>query len=264
MDTITSMVDTLVARGYGYEAGDAGVYFRVKAVPTYGELSKLSREEMIRITGQQDDSDVDDPRKEDPLDFALWKRWSGSADEPHWPSAWGEGRPGWHIECSAMCRQHLGEQITVHGGGADLIYPHHESEIAQSEQTTGKRPFVNFWMHSAMVYMDGEKMSKSLGNMVFIRDLIKRYSADDVRYYLLSHHYSQVFEWNEAELVNASAAVERLALAAGQPDVNAGAEERFRAALADNFGTPGALEALDQASGDTLRRLSAVLGFRLT
>jgi L-cysteine:1D-myo-inositol 2-amino-2-deoxy-alpha-D-glucopyranoside ligase len=216
---------------------------------------------MLAIAGQQDDADLDDPRKEDPLDFALWKGWSGTPDEPHWDSPWGRGRPGWHIECSALCLQFLGEQVTIHGGGADLIFPHHESEIAQSETALGVRPFAQIWLHVAMVRMDGEKMSKSLGNMVFVRDLLGSYSANALRLYLLEHHYRRVWEWSPAELTGAASLAEGLAAAARAPDTTpADTRDAFAAALADDLDTPRAIEALRTASGQTLRELGAVLG----
>lgn len=258
--TILDLIRKLEESGIAYRAGDLGVYFRVRAVPTYGELSRFSREQMVEITGQQDDSDVDDPRKDDPLDFALWKFWSGRPDEPYWPSPWGNGRPGWHIECSAMCVEYLGPQVTIHGGGHDLLFPHHESETAQSEAATGVRPFVHTWMHTAMVHMDGAKMSKSLGNMVFIRDLLRRYSADAVRLYLLRYHYREPLSWEPAEMDSAQSHAERLALAARQPDHEGGAAERFQRALEEDLATPRAIDALDEASGQPLRRLGGVLG----
>ncbi len=262
--TMLEMIQTLVQRGFAYPSEDGSVHFRVNSVPTYGELSKLTREQMLTIASQQDDADVDDPRKEDPLDFALWKGWSGRADEPCWDSPWGPGRPGWHIECSAMSLQYLGPHVTVHGGGADLIYPHHESEIVQSEQATGVRPFASAWAHAAMVWMDGAKMSKSLGNMVFVRDLLRRYSPDAIRLYILSRHYRQVLHWSPADLDAAASLADRLTLAAGQPDHDGDARERFTEALADDLDTPGAIEALETASGAPLRDLGAVLGLRLS
>ncbi len=261
--TIQEMVAALDRQGSAYVAGRLGVYFRVKSAPTYGELSKLSRDEMLAIAGQQDDSDVDAPEKEDPLDFALWKFWSGRDDEPCWDSPWGAGRPGWHIECSAMCRQYLGSQLTIHGGGADLVFPHHESEIVQSEMANGVRPFVDVWMHAAMVHMDGAKMSKSLGNMVFVRDLLERYSPDAIRLYLLSHHYREVWEWSALDLDAAASTAERLALAAREPDHAGDAREALQAALADDLDTPRAVEVLERASGGPLRELGSVLGLGL-
>jgi L-cysteine:1D-myo-inositol 2-amino-2-deoxy-alpha-D-glucopyranoside ligase len=263
ISTIHELVEALLRADAAYEATGGGVYFRVRSTPTYGELSKLDRAAMLAIASQQDDADVDDPRKEDPLDFALWKAWSGRDDEPCWPSPWGPGRPGWHIECSAMCRQFLGPQLTLHGGGAVLIFPHHESEIAQSERAAGVRPFVRTWVHSAMVRMDGAKMSKSLGNMVFVRDLLDRYSSDVLRLYLLGHHYRQVWEWSPADLDAAAALAERLTLAAGEPDYAGGAREAFASALRNDLDTPSAIEALERASGAPLRELAGVLGLEL-
>jgi L-cysteine:1D-myo-inositol 2-amino-2-deoxy-alpha-D-glucopyranoside ligase len=191
MATIHELIQALVERSAAYIVDRGSVFFRVRSQSTYGELSRLTRKQMLEIAAQQDDADVDDPRKEDSLDFVLWKGWSGQADEPCWESPWGRGRPGWHIECSALCRQFLGKQVTIHGGGADLVFPHHESEIVQSETALGVRPFALLWTHVAMVRMDGEKMSKSLGNMVFVRDLLRSYSPDALRVYLLGHHYRQ-------------------------------------------------------------------------
>jgi cysteinyl-tRNA synthetase len=264
METIRRLVERLVDDEAAYVVNGGSVFFRVGSSPTYGELGKLSRAQMLEIAGQQDDADVDDPRKEDPLDFALWKGWSGREDEPCWRSAWGPGRPGWHVECSAVCHQYLGKQLTIHGGGADLVFPHHESEIVQSERATGVRPFVRIWMHVAMVWMDGAKMSKSLGNMVFIKDLVAKYSADTIRLYLLGHQYRQAFEWSQAELDDAATRAQRLSLAARQPDSGGpAAREAFAAALADDLDTPRAIEALETTSGQPLRELAAVLGLTL-
>ena len=261
MDTIRSLTARLLEARAAYVAEGGTVFFRVAATSTYGELSKLSRAQMFEIAAQQDDADTDDPRKEDPLDFALWKGWSGDESEPCWPSAWGRGRPGWHIECSALCYQYLGPAVTLHGGGSDLIYPHHENEIAQSEAATGHRPFVSIWSHTAMVRMDGEKMSKSLGNMVFVRDLLRKYSVDALRLYLLSHHYRSVFEWSAADLEAAASVAERLALAAREPDHGPpSVREAFEAALEDDLNTPRAIESLEGAAGQPLRELGGVLG----
>jgi L-cysteine:1D-myo-inositol 2-amino-2-deoxy-alpha-D-glucopyranoside ligase len=259
--TIQELTARLIKRDAAYVVDGGSVFFRVGAVPTYGELSRLSREEMLVVAAQQGDADVEDPRKDDPLDFALWKAWSGREDEPCWPSPWGGGRPGWHVECSALCYQYLGEQVTIHGGGADLVFPHHESEIAQSETATGKRPFVQIWSHVAMVRMDGEKMSKSLGNMVFLRDLLRSHSADAIRLYLLGHHYREAWEWSASEFDASARLAKRLAAAAREPDMASGVErEAFRGALEDDLNTPRAIQILQTVSGGTLRDLGDVLG----
>jgi cysteinyl-tRNA synthetase len=265
MPTILDLIQILEQRGAAYPVAGGSVFFRVAATPTYGELSKLSRDQMLDIAAHQDDADVDDPRKEDPLDFALWKGWSGDPSEPCWPSPWGAGRPGWHIECSALSFRYLGAQLTLHGGGADLKFPHHESEIAQSELATGERPFARTWVHTAMVRMDGEKMSKSLGNMVFVRDLLPKYSVDALRVHLLSHHYRTVFEWAPAEVKAAASLAERFSLAAREPDQGgASARDAFRAALEDDLNTPRALEVLERTAGDTLRELGGILGLHFS
>jgi len=264
MPTIVELVGRLVDEGAAYRVDGGSVFFRVASAATYGELSRLSRAEMLAIASRQDDADVDDPRKEDPLDFALWKGWSGRSDEPSWDSPWGRGRPGWHVECSALCYRYLGEQVTVHGGGADLMYPHHESEIAQSERATGVRPFAQLWIHTAMVRLDGAKMSKSLGNMIFVRDLLGQYTPDAIRLLLLGHHYRTVWEWSATELEAAAGLAERLSIAAGEPDYAGQAGAAFRAALEDDLNTPRAIEALAGASGAPLRELAHVLGLTLS
>ncbi len=264
LDTIRTLIATLIEREAAYVVSGSSVFFRVSRWPLYGELSRLSRQQMLEIAGQQDDADLDDPRKEDPLDFALWKGWSGAEDEPCWDSAWGRGRPGWHIECSALCQQFLGDQITLHGGGADLVFPHHESEIAQSETATGKRPFAQIWAHVAMVRMDGEKMSKSLGNMVFVRDLLRHYSPNAIRLCLLAHQYRQVWEWAPSELAGSASLAQELERLAHGPDTSPpDAHDAFAAALADDLDTPAAIRVLQRASGDTLRELGGVLGLEL-
>ncbi len=263
--TILKIVKLLIDREAAYVVDRGSVFFRVRSVPTYGELSRLSREEMLEIASQQDDADVDDPRKEDPLDFALWKGWSGQPDEPFWESPWGSGRPGWHIECSALVYQYLGEQVTIHGGGADLVFPHHESEIAESETAFQKRPFAQIWSHVAMVRKDGEKMSKSLGNMVFVRELLRNYSADAIRLLLLQHHYREVWEWSPAAMDEAARLAKRLAAAARGPDVSTDiARQTFAAALSDDLDTPRAVGVLESVGGGTIRELGAVLGLPLT
>ena len=185
-----------------------GVYFPVAADPGYGELSRLSAAAMKRILAGQDDAKLEDPGRRDPRDFALWRF---VEDGPTWPSGWGRGRPGWHLECSAMIRHHLGDQIDIHGGGADLIYPHHENEIAQSETATRKRPFARTWAHVAAMQLGGKKMSKSDGNMIFVRDALAATDPRALRLYLLERHYRKPFDHDEALLERARLRVTALA-----------------------------------------------------
>ncbi|HYU17366.1 MAG TPA: cysteine--tRNA ligase [Chloroflexota bacterium] len=249
--TMVDMIQTLIERGHAYQA-QGNVYFRVASDPEFGKLSRLGPDQMADRLAEAGDS-ADDPRKEQPLDFLLWQ--AAGPGEPSWPSPWGPGRPGWHIECSAMSIRYLGEALDIHGGGSDLVYPHHECEIAQSESWSGRRPFVRFWMHVGMLRMDGQKMSKSLGNMVFVESLLTRHSAEAVRLYLLSVHYRGVLEYDEAALAAAERQVERLryaaTLAAGPaagsataPLVAAEHRARFLSALDDDLDTPAAITAL--------------------
>lgn len=196
INKIIEIVKQLILRGFAYEK-NGNVYFKVSKFKNYGKLSKYTKSQMILVSKERG-GDPKDPLKKDPLDFILWqKRKEG---EPSWKSPWGDGRPGWHIECSAMINTYLGDQIDIHGGGRDLIYPHHESEIAQSESFTGKKSFVRYWMHTSMVLFEGEKMSKSLGNLVMVSTLSKKYSANEIRFLLLSHNYRIPWEFDYAEI----------------------------------------------------------------
>ncbi|HLU34677.1 MAG TPA: cysteine--tRNA ligase, partial [Thermomicrobiales bacterium] len=174
---VVENVAALLDAGVAYEV-NGSVYYSVAKAPGFGKLSHLPHEEMLPIANERGNK-PDDPNKQDPLDFLLWQ--GAIPGEPSWPAPWGAGRPGWHIECTAMSRYYLGDQIDIHGGGYDLIFPHHEAEIAQAESVTGKEPFVRYWMHVAMVDYQGEKMSKSLGNLVYTRDLLDTHSADAIR-----------------------------------------------------------------------------------
>jgi L-cysteine:1D-myo-inositol 2-amino-2-deoxy-alpha-D-glucopyranoside ligase len=217
----------------------------------------------------------DDPHRRDPLDFVLWQ--PSLPDEPAWPAPFGLGRPGWHVECSVMAMHELGPTIDLHGGGTDLIFPHHECEVAQSESITGE-PFSRHWVHSAMVSYEGEKMSKSLGNLVFVSDLLKRADPRAIRLALMRHHYRAGFEWHDTDLDEGTALLHRLLAAAECPD---GADprpfaERVRAAIDHDLDAPRALEALDDLasailSGGTdasapevLRELGVLLGIDLS
>lgn len=261
---IIELVRKLQAQGHAYQS-QGNVYFRVESVTDYGRLSRLSEPEMIRVSAQRG-ADPDDPRKHHPLDFVLWQQ--SAPGEPHWPSPWSEGRPGWHIECSAMALQHLGEQVDIHGGGADLIFPHHESEIAQSESVTGVRPFARIWAHVGMLRYQGEKMSKSLRNLVLVRDLLQRYDADSIRVLLLRHHYREPWEYTEDQLEDAQGWTLRLREAAAEIDDQGEtpATAAVRAALDNDLDTPRALavlsDAIEQRDGGS-RAAAALLGLQL-
>lgn len=189
----------LLEKGYAYRSA-GNVYFNVPRFKSYGSLSRFNPKQMAYLLRERG-GNPDDPNKKDPLDFILWQKRKGG--EPHWSSPWGEGRPGWHIECTAMIMKYLGEQIDIHGGGRDLVFPHHESEIAQAEGFTGRAPFSKYFVHTAMVMYYGEKMAKSLGNLVLVSDLLKEHSPNAIRWLLLSHSYRRVWEYDPAELEEA-------------------------------------------------------------
>ncbi|MCA1668001.1 MAG: cysteine--tRNA ligase [Thermomicrobia bacterium] len=245
IDQMIPLIATLIAKGHAYTAG-GNVYFSVASDPEYGTLSRYSREEMAKIAAERGGK-VDDPAKRDPLDFLLWQ--AEQPGEPAWESPWGRGRPGWHIECSAMAMHFLGPTVDIHGGGADLIFPHHESEIAQSECATGVHPFVRVWMHTAMVRYDGEKMSKSLGNMVFVRDALTQYDPDAIRLYLLDHHYRTPWEYEDDGPATFLPLVQRAREALGQsggsdmPVDAAPFLADFDRALENDLDTPAAIAA---------------------
>ncbi len=202
-ETIPEMIDAikgLIDKGYAYVV-DGDVYYSVRRFREYGKLSGKNIEELKKGARVEVDE-----RKEDPLDFALWKK--SKPEEPWWPSPWGRGRPGWHIECSAMCIKHLGETIDIHGGGKDLIFPHHENEIAQSEALTGK-PFARYWLHNGFVNIEKEKMSKSLGNILTIRDALMLHTPESIRLFVLSSHYRSPVEYSHTVLKEAEAKAER-------------------------------------------------------
>ncbi len=267
------IIDRLEARGLAYQAGGGDVNYAVRRFPGYGKLSGKSLDELRageRVAVQGD--------KEDPLDFVLWK--SAKADEPEeakWASRWGPGRPGWHIECSAMSCALLGEHFDIHGGGMDLQFPHHENEIAQSEGALG-HPFVNFWVHNGFLNVDDTKMSKSLGNFFTIADVLRKFDGESVRFFMLRTHYRSPFNFADSLLDEARSALRRLytALDAVPGEVRPidWAEPRaaaFKAAMDDDFNTPGALAVLfelanelnrtrDAATASLLKSLGGVLG----
>jgi len=250
MDAIVSMVECLIERGYAYVGANGDVYYDVSRFERYGQLSHKRLEELR--AGARVELDE---AKDDPLDFVLWKR--AKPGEPSWESPWGPGRPGWHIECSAMSTACLGEHFDIHGGGMDLQFPHHENEIAQSEAATGHR-FVNVWMHNGFVNVDEEKMSKSLGNFFTVRDVLKEYPAEVVRYFLVSSHYRSPVNYTEEVLEHARGALTRLYTALrGLPRVAPGPRdawcERFEVTMDDDFHTPEALAVLFDLARDVNR-----------
>ncbi len=275
IDAIVSLIERLIGEGYAYVGANGDVFYDVSRFPTYGRLAGKRLEDLR--SGARVDVDT---AKDDPLDFVLWK--SAKPGEPHWASPWGEGRPGWHIECSAMSTGCLGNHFDIHGGGMDLQFPHHENEIAQSEGATGET-FVNLWMHNGFVRVDDEKMSKSLGNFFTVREVLARYSGEVVRFFMLSSQYRSPLNYSDANLDAARAGLARLYTAlrgvdaAGTP-VPAEYGRRFAAAMEDDFNTPEALAVLFEVArecnrareagasatvvelADTLRQLGAVVG----
>jgi L-cysteine:1D-myo-inositol 2-amino-2-deoxy-alpha-D-glucopyranoside ligase len=250
IEAMIATIARLVNLGVAYVVS-GNVYFHVPAWPDYGKLSDLSRQAMLALAADSGD-DPNDPCKRDPLDFILWK--ASSPDEPSWVSPWSPGRPGWHIECSTMASHFLGETIDIHGGGTDLLFPHHESEVAQAECASGQGPFVRHWFHTAMVQYEGEKMSKSLGNLVMGRDLLEAYSPDGVRLYLAQHHYRQPWAHHEQTLERADKTAQRLRAATMVVSTSATAagletdtwHTAFHTAMDNDLQTPQAIEVVSQ------------------
>ena len=288
IDKIIKVVQGLIDKGMAYESG-GDVYYRVSRDPGYGKLSGRSLEEMEAGARVEPGAG-----KEYPMDFTLWK--AAKPGEPHWPSPWGEGRPGWHIECTAMVLRYLGEQIDIHGGGQDLIFPHHENEIAQSESYTGLVPFARYWFHNGLLQLGEQKMSKSLGNLVTVREALEQYGADALRLFILTSHYRNPLTYSDEALEAAVRGVERLRTAmratirpgTEQPEGSElrqradQARQSFEGAMDDDFNSPAALaqifdlardinraaeqgtspEALEEAKR-TLAELAEILGFTL-
>jgi L-cysteine:1D-myo-inositol 2-amino-2-deoxy-alpha-D-glucopyranoside ligase len=253
---IRGFIAMVLERGHAYQAGGA-VYFDIKTFPTFGEISHYTEEQMVALARERG-GNVDDPNKRHPLDFVLWQP-SGEG-EPFWETLWGPGRPGWHIECSALALRELGTTIDLHGGGPDLIFPHHECERAQSEAATGQT-FVRHWLHAPFVYKDGQKMSKSLGNLVFIDQLRKEYDPRAIRLAVLEHHYRHHWSWDDALMPRAAARLDRWMGASGRSG-NDRALNDVRAALDDDLDTPAALAAIDAAvdGGRRIDEAAALLG----
>ena len=247
-DIITTVDALLRQAGVAYVSGGS-VYFHINAWPEYGKLSGLSRQAMLQVANAQG-SAPDDPHKHHPLDFVLWQ--AQRPGEPAWDSPWGPGRPGWHTECSTMARRFLGETVDIHGGGTDLLFPHHECERAQVECVTRRPPFVRYWFHTAMVWHAGEKMSKSLGNLVMARDLLQTCSADGIRLFLARHHYRQAWEHDATALADADRLAQHLraaAAATGGPRTAVALEAdamraAFEAAINDDLQMCRAIEVL--------------------
>jgi cysteinyl-tRNA synthetase len=275
---IIEVIQGLIDKGCAYESAGS-VYFRVKTFPNYGKLSHQDVEEMKSSGG------VEEAEKEDPLDFALWK--AAKPGEPSWPSPWGGGRPGWHIECSAMSLKYLGEDIDIHGGGQDLIFPHHENEITQSEAFTGVVPFVRYWLHNGLLQLSGDKMSKSLGNLVTVKQALERFSPDAIRFFILGSHYRSPLTYSDEILQAAEAGMERLRQAAKGTGETGGKDVldsepfrvKFMESMDDDFNAAQAMavlfdlaRAINRAQEEkqdvsqarsTLAELAGVLGFTL-
>ncbi len=264
-----AMIAQLEKSGLAYAASNGDVYYSVRGFPTYGRLSGKSLDELR--AGERVEVD---PNKRDPMDFVLWK--AAKPGEPAWESPWGPGRPGWHIECSAMSAELLGQHFDIHGGGQDLQFPHHENEIAQSEGAHGCT-FVNYWLHNGFVRVDNEKMSKSLGNFFTIREVLEKYDPEVVRFFILRAHYRSPLNYSDAHLDDAKGALTRLYTAlkgtpveAAAPDWSQPAAQRFKAAMDDDFNTAEAIAVLFElaaeanrgvaAAAQTLRSLGGVLG----
>ena len=275
MDDIIRMIKVLVEKGYAYAADNGDVYYDVSKFANYGQLSGKKTEDL-----RAGERVAVDNNKDDPLDFVLWK--AAKPEEPSWQSPWGNGRPGWHIECSAMSTCCLGNHFDIHGGGQDLQFPHHENEIAQSEASTGEK-FVNVWMHNGFVRIDDEKMSKSLGNFFTVREILERYRAEDIRYFILASNYRSPLNYSDQMLDSAGAALTRLYTALRDVEITSSNAtdgdyvQRFNKAMDEDFNTPEAVAVLfdlanqvnktkqdDPAKASslatTLKQLAAILG----
>ncbi|MDX1347513.1 MAG: cysteine--tRNA ligase [Thiomicrorhabdus chilensis] len=256
MDEIQQMIQTLIDKGYAYPATNGDVYFKVKSFKEYGRLSGKNLEE-LEAGSRVEVNEI----KQDPMDFVLWK--ASKENEPAWDSNWGDGRPGWHIECSAMSTKCLGNHFDIHGGGMDLSFPHHENEIAQSECATGEH-YVNTWMHCGFVRIDDEKMSKSLNNFFTIREVLKMYHPEVIRYFLLASHYRSPVNYSQENLEAAKASVGRLysaleAVEPGEAVQDSQFEKDFMDVMNDDFNTPKAMAVLFELAKEVNKQKDAGL-----
>lgn len=261
IDSIIKLIKRLLNMGHAYLSENGDVYYEVSQFKTYGHLSHKD------LDGLMAGARVDVVKeKRSPLDFVLWKR--AKPEEPSWSSPWGEGRPGWHIECSAMAMEELGEQFDIHGGGLDLQFPHHENEIAQSEGATGKT-FANYWLHVGMLQVNNEKMAKSTGNFLTIEEVLNKHHPEVIRYFLLSSHYRSALNYSDSNLNNASKALSRLYQSLVSFDLTEQHEPdpqwvaQFNQAMNDDFNTPEALAVLFQLSHEINKNQQAQLAFTL-
>lgn len=257
--TMKKIIASLIEKKHAY-IQEGNVYFSVDTFSPYGLLSKLPIKEMLVLSAERG-NDIKDPNKKSPLDFLLWKK--SKKDEPSWPSPWSHGRPGWHIECTAMSMKYLGKQIDIHGGGNDLIFPHHESEIAQAESYSGRSPFVKTWMHCGMVSCGGKKMSKSLGNLVYVQDLAKEYSPNTIRHYLLRHHYREDWNHSKKDLQNSAEKMRAIEKAFRGMNVKPKLLTSSINVFSDDFNIPSVLEEMHKTQDIQHKKaLFDLLGFR--
>jgi L-cysteine:1D-myo-inositol 2-amino-2-deoxy-alpha-D-glucopyranoside ligase len=256
---IRKFIQAVLDEGHAYVSGDS-VYFDVSTFDTFGAVSGYPQEEMLQLAALRG-GNIDDPQKRNPLDFVLWQ--PSAADEPAWETPWGPGRPGWHVECSALALRELGEHVHLHGGGADLIFPHHECERAQSESATNT-PFVDHWMHAALISKDGEKMSKSLGNLVFIDALREEWDPRAIRLGIISHHYRTEWEWHDNLMPFSNERLARWKVSVGGDDDGA-LINAVRDALDNDLDTPHACSQIDTAvsEGRDATAAAALLGIDL-
>jgi len=269
IQSMIMLINKLIKTGAAYKI-NGSVYLDIKKDKDYGKLSGLSVSKMIKIAKDYDEN-IENPEKKNPLDITLWRATSLNQPThiPSFESSFGKGRPGWHIECSAMAINSLGEKIDIHGGGRDLIFPHHEAEIAQSENATGKTPFAKTWMHTGIISYEGEKMSKSLGNLIMVSELLKKYSSNAIRWVLLSHHYKEDWEFDYSEIEEAQGRILEIEKTLSKKLIDNKNDtdyiKQFELFMDDDLNTPKALDLIYKISQNInsggLRKLLEILGF---